>query len=141
MSYIPRTIITRDKIIKFIDDDNLLKLKKSFVILGKPGEGKTKLLRYLNNSNNTIFLNALTFIEKPLISFSHNRNKIFLIDALDEYQTKTKTDSISNILIKIRQLGNPIFILACRTDEWSKSSDVEIRNCHTNKPFIANFEP
>lgn len=141
MNYIPRTIVTRDKILRFVDDDNLLKLKQSFVVLGEPGTGKTKLLKYLNNSKNTTFLDALTFIEKPLIGFRDDRNKIFLIDALDEYQTETKTDSINDILIKLRQLGSPNFILTCRTNEWSTSSNLAAENYHTSKLFIANFEP
>ena len=123
MKYIARTLTYKGESdnLKSIADDDLLSIEESVVILAEPGMGKTSLLEYLDNSDNTIKFTASSFVRRPLDRLTNMRNKTLLIDALDEYQADSNSNSIDNILAKLYNLGSPRFILTCREIEWNEA--------------------
>lgn len=142
MNYISRTLTYRDKDdnLKYITDDELLNVSQSVVILAEPGMGKTSLLEYLSNSDNTVKLTASSFVRRPLGRLKNIGNKVVLIDALDEYQADKNSNSIDNILAKLYELGSPRFILTCREVEWDEASNSVFEDFYNEKPIVAHIE-
>ena len=113
MNYIPRTLIYYDDNLNqiTIKDDELLNLNHSVVILAEPGMGKSRLLDYLETADNTVKFTASSFVRKPAKLLQDIKDKIVLIDALDEYQGRADSNTIDDILNKLFELNNPKFIL------------------------------
>lgn len=142
MKYIARTLTYKDKNdnLKSIADDEVLNIDQSVVILAEPGMGKTSLLEHLDNSENTIKFTASSFVRTPLGRFKSIKSKVVLIDALDEYQTDSNSNSISNILEKLYELGSPVFILTCREVEWNEASISIFEDYYDSKPIVTHIE-
>ena len=143
MNYIPRTLIYYDDNLNqiTIKDDELLNLNHSVVILAEPGMGKSRLLDYLETADNTVKFTASSFVRKPAKLLQDIKDKIVLIDALDEYQCRTDSNSIDDILNKLFELNNPKFILSCRQVEWESSSIENIKDFYGSKPLVAHIQP
>lgn len=142
MKYIARTLTYKGESdnLKSIADDDLLSIEESVVILAEPGMGKTSLLEYLDNSDNTIKFTASSFVRRPLDRLTNMRNKTLLIDALDEYQADSNSNSIDNILAKLYNLGSPRFILTCREIEWNEASNSVFKDFYDEEPIVAHIE-
>lgn len=143
MNYIPRTLTYCDNNLNqiAITDEELLTLNRSIVILAEPGMGKTELLKHLEAFDNTIKFTASSFVRKPLKLLQDGKDKIVLIDALDEYQGKSDSNSIDDILDKLFELNNPKFILSCRQVEWESSSIENIEDFYGSKPIVTHIQP
>lgn len=119
--HIPRTLTSLDEEGRLIAvcEDELAALPVPFVILGDPGMGKTSLLEQLDKHSTHHFMTAGQFMRAPLRRIPKNR--ILVIDALDERSANRHGDALDLLLEKLGEARYPPFILSCRVADWNSS--------------------
>ncbi len=142
-SYISRKLIWTDSELKshIVKDENLLQMfNQPLVILGEPGMGKTRLMEKLGDSQNCIFIRATSFLRQQDGSFY--KDKLLVIDGLDEVAAIEEGDPLHNVLKKLIAFGKPRFIISCRSAEWrGVTSKLDILDEYHDTPLELALEP
>lgn len=144
-SYISRSLIRnrglRDELtIREIDIDLI---DAPVVILGDPGLGKTELTKHLEET--------LDYVRVPAGTFHRNQNRSrfhikpsqkLIIDGLDEIASSSGLSAIDTVLGKLSEIGQPNFILSCRSADWQGSTDRhKIKADYGVEPVTLHLQP
>ncbi|MCL4874719.1 hypothetical protein KJ039_11670 [bacterium] len=121
---------------KFID------VNSNIILLGDPGSGKTHLLRKAAEEEGVEFLSIRTFL--TFGKDRHVNKKVLYLDALDEFRTGTQdTNSITQIIRKLNDLGQPKIRLSCRAADWLGETDLFLfKEYFGSNPYVVlSLEP
>jgi hypothetical protein len=144
-NYIPRTLIANrgrhDE--NVIGEADILYIDAPIVILGDPGLGKTELTKSLEDEFGFVRVSAGAFYRNHnLTRFHVPGNTKIIIDGLDEITSSSGVSAIDEILKKLSQIGNPNFILSCRSADWQGSTDRhKIGSDYGAEPVTLNLQP
>lgn len=125
-NYISRTLIAnrgqRDE--RAISKADISSIDAPVVVLGDPGLGKTELTKLLERQFGYVRIPGGTFYRNQNIErFKSIAPAKLIIDGLDEIASSTGASPIDEVLKKLSQIGNPNFILSCRSADWQGSAD------------------
>lgn len=105
-SYIPRTLwFTENNQPKEISQAELFTEKRSLVILGEAGMGKTQLLKSLGKHPDYAYCTAKQLIRKARPEELLGDAEVLVIDALDEAPSHQENDAIDEVLRKLDGLA------------------------------------
>jgi hypothetical protein len=142
--YISRTLIANrgrhdEKVISEVDIPHI---EAPVVILGDPGLGKTELTKSLADKFGFVRVSGGTFYRSQnLDRFKISTDTKIIIDGLDEI-TASGVSAIDEVLKKLSQIGNPTFILSCRSADWQGSTDrYKIGTDYGAEPVTLNLQP
>jgi hypothetical protein len=140
-NYISRTLITNrgrhDE--KVIGEADIPHIDAPVVILGDPGLGKTELTKSLADKFGFIRISGGAFYRTTRFSAS---NKKIIIDGLDEITSSSGVSAMDEVLKRLSQIGNPNFILSCRSADWQGSTDrYKIGSDYGAEPVTLNLQP
>jgi len=143
--YIPRTLLLEygDASRRFIDERELVAADLPLVLLGEPGIGKTALTRALAAAL------PATRVEAGPLSRAHDLTALglapgmpLIIDGLDEVTTRAGVSAFDMVLRQLSALGNPPFVLSCRSLDWQASSGRHrIAQDYGAAPRVAHLQP
>lgn len=142
-SYIPRTLwFTENNQPKEISQAELFTEKRSLVILGEAGMGKTQLLKSLGKHPDYAYCTAKQLIRKARPEELLGDAEVLVIDALDEAPSHQENDAIDEVLRKLDGQRCPRFILSCRVAEWSNATAVSnISETYNEAPLQLHLKP
>jgi hypothetical protein len=144
-NYISRTLIAnrgRDDE-RVIAEADIRSIEAPVAILGDPGSGKTELTKTLEQQFGYLRISGGAFYRNQNIaSLSLLPNKRLIIDGLDEIASSSGVSAIDEILKKLSQIGNPNFVLSCRSADWQGSTDrYKIREDYGTEPVTLHLQP
>jgi len=109
--------------ISVIDQSRIDNWYDPLVIIGDPGMGKTTLMRHMCERQYMTYIHAAELVraddpESLLPDVGH-----VLVDGLDEIASPGRAGATDAVMRKLREAGNPPFILSCRAAEWREAAD------------------
>ena len=144
-NYISRTLIeNRDRSNeRIIADAEISSIDAPVVILGDPGSGKTELTKMLQEQFGYVRIPGGTFYRNHDVSrFGSISDTRLIIDGLDEIASSSGISPIDEVLKKLSQIGNPKFILSCRSADWQGSTDRhKIGEDYGVEPITLHLQP
>jgi hypothetical protein len=143
--YIPRTLI-RDRAQhdeKLIAESDIPSITAPIVILGDPGLGKTQLTKTLEERFGFKRVTGGTFCRmQNYARLQTAPDSRLIIDGLDEITSSSGVSAIDEVLKKLSELGNPNFILSCRSADWQGSTDrYKINEDYGIQPVTLQLQP
>lgn len=143
--YIPRTLIKNagTEGAQTIKEADILDIAEPIVILGDPGLGKTELTKKIALALDSNRIPGGTFYRtsnvERLIKPGTSR---VIVDGLDEIASSSGVVAVDEVLRKLSQLGNPNFIISCRSADWQGSTDrYKIRSDYGSDPVTLLLQP
>ena len=130
--YIQRKLYSSDKLVV---DSELIGQSGIFVVLAKPGAGKSDLLDFLSRSYGVS--------REPGNQFVHRHptlQAVLVIDALDEV-ARIGEEKINEIIVKARASTASTVIFASRSYVWDQARSAAVRDCFGTEPTILRLEP
>lgn len=142
-SYIPRTLwFTENNQPREISQAELLTEKRSLIILGKAGMGKTQLLMSLGRHPDHAYCTAKQLIRKERPEDLLGDATVLVIDALDEAPSHQENDAIDEVLRKLDGQRCPQFVLSCRVAEWRSATAISnIEETYGQRPLELHLKP
>jgi hypothetical protein len=144
-NYISRTlIVNRDRSDeRIISEAAISSIDAPIIILGDPGSGKTELTKTLEEQFGYARIPGGTFYRnRDVTRFSSILNTRLIIDGLDEIASSSGVSAIDEVLKKLSQIGNPNFILSCRSADWQGSTDrYKISEDYGVEPVTLHLQP
>lgn len=144
-NYISRTLIANrgrsDE--RVISEAEIPFIAAPIVILGDPGSGKTELTKTLEKQLSFVRFTGGTFYRNQNnVRLGHESNRRLIIDGLDEIASSSGVSPIDEVLKKLSQIGNPNFVLSCRSADWQGSTDrYKIREDYGVEPVTLHLQP
>lgn len=145
MPYIPRTLVLSrgndDE--RIIVEDDVASISAPIVILGDPGLGKTELTKELERRFGFTRITGGAFYRTQNLSrLTTSAESKLIIDGLDEITSSSDASAIDEVLRKLSQIGNPNFILSCRSADWQGFTDrYKIAEDYGVEPVTLHLEP
>lgn len=120
----------------------LLGDRRSMVILGEAGMGKTTLFETFRDEQGYSLCTARQLINRhnpsSLLGDAHS----LVIDALDEVSAQTEGDAVDLVMRKLGELGYPRFLLSCRVADWRSATAAQgIAEQYGTAPLELHLEP
>lgn len=145
MPYIARTLVLSrgndDE--RVVTEDDIGSISSPIVILGDPGLGKTELTKELERrfGFRRVAGGAFYRAQNPLRLATVGQSKL-IIDGLDEISSSSGGSAIDEVLKKLSAIGNPNFVLSCRSADWQGSTDRhKIAEDYGVEPVTLHLEP
>lgn len=140
--YFPRHLRTTDDKaqVQNVDEDEVLAIAGSKILLGEPGMGKTELMQELARKLGIQSITAVRFMHSKNPSQFVIAGKPLLIDGLDEAMARRDGDAVDMILAQLEAAGSPDFILSCRAREWQARTATKLRQIYGSDPLIFMLE-
>jgi hypothetical protein len=143
--YILRTLIVNrgDRDEAIINETEIPNINAPIVILGDPGLGKTELTIRLEKQFGFKRVSAGAFYRnKNIARYSTASDQKLIVDGLDEIASSSGTSPIDEVLKKLSEIGNPNFILSCRSADWQGSADrYKINEDYGVEPATLHLQP
>ncbi|KQN07563.1 hypothetical protein ASE85_18320 [Sphingobium sp. Leaf26] len=124
-----------------IDENGLLGLAGSHVVLGEPGMGKSELLRELGRQLDVQPVTAVRFLLSKNPAGLVTSGKPLLIDGLDEAMARREGDAVDAVLEQLADAGAPTFIISCRSREWQARTMANLLQIYGLEPNLVTIEP
>lgn len=105
-----------------ISDISVLEISEPVIILGEPGLGKTRLLRWLAEHAGWEFRSVQAFVNHPDPQRIIPTGTRIVIDGLDELSAAQESDPVYRVLGQLIKAGCPPFVLSCRAADWRGAS-------------------
>lgn len=145
VNYINRRLILNrgQKNEALIDEAEIATIGTPIVILGDPGLGKTELTKRLANQLSYTRVTAGTFYRnQERERFRIQSPAKLVIDGLDEIASSSQKPPIDEVLSKLSEIGNPNFIISCRSADWQGSTDrYKIGEDYGTEPTTLHLQP
>jgi hypothetical protein len=144
-NYVSRTLIANrgrsDE--RTITEAEIGSIDAPVAILGDAGSGKTELTKMLERQLGYLRITGGAFYRNQNIaSFGLFPNTTLIIDGLDEIASSSGVSATDEILKKLSQIGNPKFLLSCRSADWQGSTDRhKIREDYGAEPVTLHLQP
>lgn len=140
--YFPRHLRTTDDKAQAlnVDEDEVLAIAGSKILLGEPGMGKTELMQELARKLGIQSITAVRFMHSKNPGQFVIAGKPLLIDGLDEAMTQCQGEAANKILAQLEAAGSPDFILSCRAREWQARTATNLRQIYGSDPLIFMLE-
>lgn len=145
MPYVARTLVLSrgndDE--RIIVEDEVGAISAPIVILGDPGLGKTELTKELERRFGFRRITGGAFYRaQNLARLIISGQSKLIIDGLDEITSSSGASAIDEVLRKLSEIGNPNFILSCRSADWQGSTDrYKIAEDYGLEPVTLHLEP
>jgi hypothetical protein len=143
--YISRTLIANkgspDE--RIVTETEIATLGAPLIILGDPGLGKTELTKSVSRKMGVVRVAGGTFYrnENPG-RFAVTPGTTLVVDGLDEITSSSGSSAVDEVLKKLSQMGNPNFILSCRSADWQGSTDrYKIGTDYGVEPVTLHLQP
>jgi hypothetical protein len=126
-----------------ISETEIPSINGPIIILGDPGSGKTELTKTLEKHFGFVRVSGGAFHRNQDLSrLSSLTGTTLIVDGLDEITSSSSVSAIDEVLKKLSQLGNPSFILSCRSADWQGSTDRhKISEDYGLQPVTLHLEP
>jgi predicted NACHT family NTPase len=96
--------------------------RKSIVLLGDPGAGKTHLFREAASAERARFVRTRDLLNVPA---THLHGQALYIDGLDEKRAgRGDQDTIDRLVVKLFEIAPPRVRISCRAADWLGESDL-----------------
>ena len=145
VKYIPRELILNrgQKSERLIKESEIAVVGAPIVILGDPGLGKTELTKRLASQLGYTRVTAGTFYRnQERERFRIHAPTKLIIDGLDELASSSQKPPIDEVLSKLSEIGNPDFIISCRSADWQGSTDrYKISEDYGREPITLHIQP
>lgn len=116
--------------------------KRSLVVLGEAGMGKSTLLEQLKPLPGYVVCTARRLINAANPASVLGDATTLVIDALDEVAARRDGDAVDAILQKLDLIGNPRFILSCRVADWRSATALQgIKDLYDEAPLELHLDP
>ncbi|NPE57818.1 hypothetical protein HLB27_00880 [Dickeya dadantii] len=99
-------------------------LTQPLIILGEAGMGKTRLLKWLADEHDYLFVTAHQLLHPPRWLRDIDANKVLVIDALDELTAHSSVEAIEQVLDRLNDKDCPPFLLSCRAADWFGAASI-----------------
>jgi hypothetical protein len=143
--YIARTLVLnrgyRDE--KVITESDIPSINAPIVILGDPGLGKTELSKTLERQfgYNRVAGGAF-YRNQNSARYATPLDSKLIIDGLDEIASSSGVSAVDEVLKKLSEIGNPNFVLSCRSADWQGSTDrYKISEDYGAEPVTLHLQP
>ena len=106
-----------------------LRSLRAYVLLGEAGAGKTTAFKgEAKRDERALHVPARHFLRSALDSHPEWRNRILLVDGLDEERAGRGDlrEPLNTFICRIQRLGKPRFRLSCREDSWLQTDYREL---------------
>lgn len=118
-------------------DADFFRISAPLIVLGEPGAGKTRLLKFASEQFNTEIHIASDVGAFSELDAQSNRIIVDGIDEITAYETGTP---VNKILAKIPPTA--LFVLSCRTADWQDTINTKIINRKwQQQPTIGHILP
>ena len=122
--------------------EGILSFRKPIVILGDPGLGKTVLTQWLGEQPGMKYVRAGTFVRAARPANSAAGIERIVVDGLDEIASAAPGGAVDAVLKQLSAIGNPPFVLSCRTADWLGAADrVKIEDDYGAAPVLLHLRP
>ena len=108
-----------------------LRSVRAYVLLGEAGAGKTTaFMEEEKRDERALHVRARHFLHRDLDSHPEWRNRILLVDGLDEERAGggDLREPLDTLIRRIQRLGKPGFRLSCREDSWLQTDYRELES-------------
>jgi hypothetical protein len=126
---------------RWVEEEELLTIHGSVIILGEPGMGKSEMMRDLGHRLGTKPVTAVRFMLSKDPAAFVSPGKPLLIDGLDEALARREGDAVDTVLAQLEQAGSPPFILSCRVREWQTRTSTNLALLYGGEPAVFALEP
>ncbi len=125
-----------------LNDDEILALGRSVVILGEPGMGKSWLLEQLAATSEWRLISAARFVAHPAPEKLVPAHGSLIIDGLDQLMASQESDAVNRVLAQLIRAGCPSFVLSCRSMDWrGASARQDIADEYLSAPIELTISP
>jgi hypothetical protein len=141
--FLPRALWYQDRReIITVDQDFLRSDRRSLIVLGEAGMGKSTLLFQLKGVPGFAVCTARKLINAPEPQALMGGATTLVIDALDEVSARLDGDAVDLVLRRLAQLELPRFILSCRAADWRKATALQgITDFYESAPLELHLDP
>lgn len=144
-NYISRTLIVNRGLgdERTVTEDDFSAIDAPIIILGDPGLGKTELTKELEKRFGFKRVAGGTFYRNQNTArYATALNSKLVIDGLDEITSSSGVSAIDEVLKKLSEIGNPNFVLSCRSADWQGSTDrYKIAEDYGAEPVTLHLQP
>ena len=125
-----------------IRQDRILSFRQPIIILGDPGQGKTVLTQWLGEQPGMKYVRAGTFVRAADPCTLLAGTERIIVDGLDEIASAAPGGAVDAVLKQLSAIGNPPFVLSCRTADWLGAADrVKIEDDYGATPVLLHLRP